>query len=128
MFGNMWYHISKPVQYLYCHFADRVYFSRLRAALLTAHVDECRGTEYDNYRYVTKEKKIFEAGQCTEKTSNHKEKIERLLQMMEDIKTLSESELECKYPYKFFYHYSKVSEYKIRTHSMEMFWNGQLHF
>lgn len=80
--------------HIYCHFVDRVYFSRLRFTLLTAHIDECRGTEYDNYRYVTKEKKIFEEGQFTGKTSNHKEKVERLIKMMEDIKTLSENELE----------------------------------
>lgn len=114
--------------HIYVHFVNRVYFRRIRQGLLTAHIDECRGTEYDNYKYVTKERKIYEDGQCTGKTCSHKEKVERIKEMMEDIKTLSDEELESKYPYEFFYHFSKISEYKIRTHKMEVPWQGQLHY
>lgn len=101
MVWNTWW-------YLY-----RVYFSRVRSLLRTAHVDECKGTEFDNYRYVVKEKKIYEEGSCTGKTSSYKDKIERLVQMMEDIKTLSDNELEAKYPYQFFNHYSKLVSIKF---------------
>lgn len=110
--------------HLYIHFIDRVYFSRVRSLLRTAHVDECHGTEFDNYRYVVKEKKIYEEGSCTGKTSSYKDKIERLVQLMSEIKTLSDEELESKYLYEFFNHYNKINDYKIRTHSMEQPWEG----
>lgn len=88
--------------HLYVHFIDRFYFSCVRSLLRTVHVDECHGTEFDNYRYVVKEKKIYEEGSCTGKTSLYKDKIERLVQLMTDIKTLNDDELEAKYPYGFF--------------------------
>lgn len=47
---------------------------------------------------------------------------------MTDIKTLNDDELEAKYPYEFFYHYNKISDYKFRTHAMEQPCGGQLHF
>lgn len=48
--------------------------------------------------------------------------------MIHDIKTSTDEKLESKCPFEFFYQYSKISEYKIRTHIMEKPWSGQLHF
>lgn len=83
------------------------------------HIDERKGTEFENYRYVVKKRKIFEEGSCTGKTSSYKDKVERLVEMMHDIKTSTDEKLESKCPFEYFYQYSKISEYKIRTHIME---------
>ena len=48
--------------------------------------------------------------------------------MMSYIKTMPDEELEAKYPFEFFYQYSKVREYKIKTNILEEPWTGQLHF
>lgn len=36
--------------HIYVHFVDRVYFHGVKNILLTAHIDECRGSEIDNYK------------------------------------------------------------------------------
>ncbi|KAK8878123.1 hypothetical protein M9Y10_004887 [Tritrichomonas musculus] len=113
--------------HVYIRFGDTSYESSIRYEIPGAHVELANGNEIQNYDYVTKGKgQTFTTGTPGGKLKDKLLKKEYLLTIFSDIKTLSDKDLEEKYPSEVFYHYNKIAEYEINSLHVTLPWAGIL--
>lgn len=132
----------------YVRFDKVVHKNSLTALNIPWHIEIAKGSESANFEYCTKEsddpendQKVLEIGEMidrnlmlrtsdrfnkwTKAEERKHRKDEKMEQFLKDVLSLSNGELEAKYPSQCFHQKAKIDQWKI-NHMGESLWNGQL--
>lgn len=95
-----------------------------------AHLEVAKGSEWDNYRYCTKEggaNIILQYGCFTQETESKRNKDQVASDILKDIAELDEDAFKEKYPSWYLGNFQKYDELKMRADVEKMqIWNGDL--